>query len=142
MTHNAASVSPSTGPTMTVPVHEEQLQVETHEVDTGRGVRISKRVTERPETVSRELWHEEIDVVRVPVNSIVAEPPQVRHEGDTMVVPVVEEVLVVEKRYRVKEEVHIKRRRQTEVHEATVPVKAEELTVERFDSSPSQPEKH
>ena len=142
MTHNAAAGPPSTGPTITVPVHEEQLQVETHEVDTGRGVRISKHVTERLETVCRELWHEEIDVERVPVDSIVAELPQVRHDGDTMVVPVVEEVLVVEKRYRIKEEVHIKRRRQMEVHEAAVPVKAEELTVERFDTPPSQPENH
>lgn len=125
--------------TITVPVREEQLHVQTHEVETGR-VRIHKHVNERAETVRRELWHDEVDVERVPVNRIVAELPQVRHEGDTMVIPVVEEVLVVEKRYRIKEEVHIRRRREAETHEATLPLKAEELTIERFDTSLNQPE--
>ncbi len=134
MKRNDPSATASAGAAIRVPVHEEQLHVETHEVDTGRGVRLHKQVTERPETVRRELWHEQIDVVRVPVNSIVAEPPQVRHEGDTMIVPVVEEVLVVEKRYRIKEEVHVKRRRQAETHEAQVTLKAEEVTIERFDN--------
>jgi uncharacterized protein (TIGR02271 family) len=134
-----ASASLGADTAITVPVHEERLRVETQEIDTGRGVRIHKHVAERPETVRQELWHEQIDVERVAVNSIVAELPQVRHEDDTMIVPVVEEVLVVEKRYRIKEEVRIRRRREAEVHEATLPLKSEELTIERFDS-PTQPD--
>jgi len=139
MKHSDAFAPASTDAAITVPVHEERLHVETHEVDTGRGVRVHKHVAEQPETVRQELWHEQIDVERVPLDSVVAVLPQVRHEGDTMIVPVVEEVLVVEKRYRIKEEVHIRRRRTAEMHEATVPLKSEELTIERFDNA-TQPD--
>lgn len=136
-----ASASLSADAAIAVPVHQETLHVETREVDTGSGVRLHKHVTERPETVRQELWHEQIDVERVALNSIVAELPQARQEGDTMIVPVVEEVLVVEKRYRIKEEVHIRRRRTAEMHEATLPLKSEELTIERFEP-PAPPGNH
>lgn len=123
---------------VTIPVHEERVQVETYEVETGRGVRVHKRVSERPEHVLRDLWHDEVDVQRVPVDRIVAEAPATRYEGDTLVVPVLEEVLVVEKRYRIKEELRITRSRHKERHAATVPVRTEDVTVERFDDNSPQ----
>jgi hypothetical protein len=57
------------------------------------------------------LYTEEADVRRVPVNRIVTEVPQTRQEGEVTIVPVLEEVLVVEKRLLLKEEIHIVRRR-------------------------------
>ncbi|SFU39547.1 YsnF/AvaK domain-containing protein [Pseudoduganella namucuonensis] len=140
MTRNSApdpACPPGEG-TVTIPVHEEQLRVETFEVETGRGVRVQKRVSERPQQVTRELWHDEVEVLRVPVDRVVAEAPATRYEGDTLVVPVLEEVLVVEKRYRIKEELRITRSRHKEKHAATVPVRTEDVTVERFDDNPPQ----
>ena len=60
---------------------------------------------------SDSLFSEEADVRRVPVNRVITEIPQTRQEGDVTIVPVVEEVLVVEKRLLLKEEIHIERKR-------------------------------
>lgn len=126
--------------TISVPLHREELRVSTTVVDSGAGVRVHKRVTEREQTIDQPLWHDELDVQRVAVGQMVApgDLPATRYEGDTLVVPVLEEVLVVEKRYRIKEELHITRVRRQHVHVETVRLKSEELTVERFgDGTPA-----
>jgi uncharacterized protein (TIGR02271 family) len=70
-------------------------------------------------------------VERVPVGRVVEAAPQVRSEGDTMVVPVLEEVLVVEKRLMLKEEVRITLRRVAETSQQRVTLRSEEVVVER-----------
>jgi stress response protein YsnF len=70
-------------------------------------VRISKRVRERKETIEDAGYHEEVKVERVPINKDVKKPPKIRAEGNTTVVPVLEEVLVVEKKIILREEVRI-----------------------------------
>jgi len=127
-----------------IPVLEEQLEVGTRLVDTGRGVRIHKTVSEQAVTIDERLARDEVDVRHVPVDRIVAleEAPATRYEGDTLVVPVLEEVLVVERRLRIKEELHITRVRHEEHYHDTVPLKAEQVVVERFDDAglpPSEP---
>jgi uncharacterized protein (TIGR02271 family) len=127
-----------------IPVIAEQLDVDTRVVETGRGVRIHKTVSEQAVTIDERLARDEVDVRHVPVDRIVAldEAPATRYEGDTLVVPVLEEVLVVERRLRIKEELHITRVRHEEHYQDTVPLKAEQVVVERFDDaglSPSKP---
>jgi hypothetical protein len=46
---------------------------------------------------------------------------------------VLEEVLVVERRLRIKEELHITRIRREERHVESVLLKSEQVSVERFD---------
>jgi uncharacterized protein (TIGR02271 family) len=121
------------GEPVTLPVYQEQLHVGTRLADTGRGVRVHKRVRSHPHQVDQTLWRDELDVRHVPVDRVVSAPPAARYEGDTFIVPVLEEVLVVEKRYRIKEELHITRLRQASRHQQTVPLRAEHVTVERFD---------
>lgn len=124
-----------------IPVVEEQLEVGTRVVDTGRGVRIHKTVSENLVTVDERLAHDEVEVRHVPVDRIVTleDAPATRHEGDTLVVPVLEEVLVVERRLRIKEELHITRVRREERYQETVPLKAERIQVERFDEASKPP---
>jgi uncharacterized protein (TIGR02271 family) len=113
-----------------VPVVEEELRVGKRVVEAGR-VRVTKRVREREELVDEPLVREEYEVERVPVNVFVDEPVGPRQEGDTLVVPVLEEVLVVEKRLLVREELRITRR-QTERRETRrVTLLGEEVSVER-----------
>jgi len=119
--------------TITVPVSREEVEVTTRVVDTGRGVRVSKTVTEHPEEIRETLWQEEVDVRRVPVDRVVAEAPPSRYEGDVLVVPVLEEILVIEKRYRIREELHITRVRKQHEHSQTVPLKTEDVRIEAFD---------
>jgi len=118
-----------------IPVVEEQLTVGTRVVETGRGVRIHKSVSEQPVIIDERLARDEMQVERVPVDRIVAleEPPVTRYEGDTLVVPVFEEVLVVERRLRIKEELRITRVRHEERYQETVSLKTERVEIERFD---------
>lgn len=124
-----------------VPVMEEQLEVGTRVVDTGRGVRVHKSVSEQPVTIDERLGRDEVQVRHVPVDRIVPsdQAPVTRYEGDTLVVPVLEEVLVVERRLRIKEELHITRVRHEERYQDTVVLKSEQVHVERFDDAGKPP---
>jgi stress response protein YsnF len=128
---------------VTVPVIEEQIAVGTRTVDTGRGVRIHKTVSEQPVTIDEELLRDEVEVRHVPVDRLVGadEALATRYEGDTLIVPIVEEVLVVERRLRLKEELHITRHRRPQRHAETVILKSEQVSVERFDGADSAPQK-
>lgn len=121
-----------------VPVHQEELKVGMRTVDTGRGVRVRKTVDEHEQRIEETLMHDEIDVRHVPVDKIVAlsEAPASRYEGDTLIVPILEEILVVEKRLRIKEEIHITRSKRPQRFSETVPLKSETVSVERFHDGP------
>lgn len=119
---------------MRVQVQREELDVRKQLVDTGAGVRVHKTVHEVPARVDETLWHDELQVERIPVDRLVApgDAPAARYEGDTLVVPVLEEVLVVEKRCRIKEELRITRQRRERQHVQSVGLRHEEVAVERF----------
>ena len=127
----------STQEDLRIPVVEEQLTVGTRVVETGRGVRIHKTISEQPVVIDERLARDEMEIERVPVDRIVAleDKPATRYEGDTLVVPVFEEVLVVERRLRIKEELRITRIRHEERYQDTVSLKAEQVEVERFDDA-------
>ena len=69
-------------------------------------------------------------------------PLPIRREGDTIIIPIVEEVLVVEKRLSLKEEIHITRYTRTERHQERVTLHREEAQVEQLDKHghPAPPE--
>lgn len=115
-----------------VPLVAETLRVTKETVVTG-GVRLTKRVTEHEETVDEALLREDVQVERVAINQMVAEAPPMRQEGDTLIVPILEEVLVVEKRLMLKEEVRITRTH-TVVHQPQgVTLRSEEAVIEEID---------
>lgn len=118
-----------------IPVIQEELQVGKRTIDTGRGVRLHKSVEQRVEQVDQPLLREEFVVEHVPVGRVIGEGelPQTRYEGETLVMPVLEEVLVVHKQLLLKEEVRVTRRRQ-QVHEPQqVVLRSEQVKVERFE---------
>jgi uncharacterized protein (TIGR02271 family) len=124
-------------PTLVVPVVAEELKVEKRQVETGK-VRISKRVREHEEIVDEPLMREEVHVERIPINRMVDGAVPIRYEGETMIVPILEEVMVVEKRLMLKEELHISKR-QTEVHNPQrITLRAEEATIDRFNPQEEQ----
>lgn len=117
------------------PVVQEEAHVDKRVVDTGRGVRIHKTVSEREQIWDEPLSRDEMVVEHVPVGRLVAESevPQMHYEGDTLVLPVLEEVLVVQKQLRLKEEVRVTRRREQVRQPQSVLLRSEQVTVERFD---------
>lgn len=120
-------------PPIVIPVAEEQLRVGKQRVESGKVV-VRKVVREHEEEVRVPLVSEEVEVERVAVNRYLDKPVDIRQEGDVTIVPVFEEVVVVEKRLLLKEELHVRRRRKETQHTQTVTVRAEEVRVERADS--------
>ena len=118
------------GEKLVVPVVHEVLDVQKRWVESGR-VRITKVVHEHEEVVDEPLLREEVEVERIAINRAVDGPVAVRHEGDVMIVPILEEVLVVEKRLMLKEELHIRRRRVEESQPQRIVLRTEEATVEQ-----------
>ena len=134
----ATTDSMAAGEQVVIPVVREEVSVGKREVETGR-VRLVKTVHEREEVVDEPLLREQVQVERVPINKVVQEPVSVRYEGDTLVIPVYEEVLVVEKRLLLKEEIHVHKTSSQERYTQRVPVREEQVTVSRADSSSASP---
>jgi stress response protein YsnF len=74
---------------------------------------------------------EAVEIERTAIGRPVEAMPAVREEGDTIVVPIVEEVLVVERRLMLKEEVRIRRVRSTQRHQERVTLRHQEAVVTR-----------
>jgi uncharacterized protein (TIGR02271 family) len=117
---------------LVVPVLAEALDVQTRRVETGR-VRLHKTVHTREVLVDEPLLREEVAIERVPVNRVVEGPIPVRYEGDTMIISVLEEVLVVDTRLLLKEEVRITTRRTERHAPERVTLRREDVAVERAD---------
>lgn len=127
----AAQADPQTaGEKIIIPVIEEAITVGKQVVEAGR-VRISKRISEHEELVDVPLFREEVRVERVPVNLFVEAVPQIRQEGDTMIIPVVEEQIVVQKKLLLVEELRV-RKEVIEHHQPqTVNVRKEQVEIKR-----------
>ncbi|HEX8380360.1 MAG TPA: YsnF/AvaK domain-containing protein [Allosphingosinicella sp.] len=117
-----------------IPLVEERLEVGKRQVESGR-VKVRVAVDTREEIVPAELRRDEVEVRRVPRNVAVTELPGVRLEGDTTIIPVVEEQIVVEKRLVLVEEIHVLRRTRTSVEEIPVVLRSERAEIERQESA-------
>jgi uncharacterized protein (TIGR02271 family) len=116
-----------------VPVREERVAVGKRTTTTGK-VRVTKTVRERTAVIDEPLAADVVAVERVPIGRFVEGPIPDRYEGQTLVVSVVEEVTVVEKRLRLKEELRITKRRVQRRRPQSVTLRSEEATVERVDA--------
>ena len=114
----------------TLPLVDEHLSVEKRKVETGR-VRISTIVDERQEWVRENLVREEISIERVRMDRLVDQPPRMRQDGDVLIIPLVEEVLVVEKKLMLREELRVRTRRHEDQIEQPVTLKSTRAVIER-----------
>jgi uncharacterized protein (TIGR02271 family) len=112
----------------------EELTVEKEAIETGR-VRVSKQTHAREVAVDEELLRENAEIETIPIGRQIFEMPSVRHEGDTTIVPIVEEILHTERRLILKEEVRITRRRTTEQFHDRVTLRYQEAVVTRVQSA-------
>lgn len=122
-----------------IPLYEEALSVGKRTVERG-AVRITTRVSEREETVEQALRSESVEVTRVPVGRPVDTVPEPRREGDVLIVPVIEEELVVTKRLVLREELHIRTRAEERTERVSVTLRSEDAVVTREEpTNPSHP---
>ena len=81
--------------------------------------------------LSRFFFQRALASSRVPIGKEVKVAPVQRTEGDVLIIPVIEEVLVVEKRLVLKEELRISRRTTREDIEVPVTIRKQRAVVER-----------
>ncbi len=90
------------------------------------------------------VLHDELQIEHVAIGHIVTpqDMPATRYDGDTLVVPIVEEVLVVEKRMLLKEEVRITKKQREQYASQTVVLRSVQVAIERFDEQHSPPSRN
>lgn len=115
---------------LVLPLLVEEIAVSRRKVEQGV-VRVATVTRTREQQVDEQLAREAVEVTRVPVGRIVETMPAVREEGDITIMPVVEEIVVVERRLLLKEEVHIRRIHTTERHQETITLREQEAVVTR-----------
>ena len=119
-----------------VPLVEEHLAIARRLIETGR-VRVHISTATEDALVRETLRGERLEVERIALGHEVATAPAVREEEDgaVLVVPVLEEVLVVERRLVLKEELRIRRIATTETVETTIPLRRQMASVERLSTA-------
>jgi uncharacterized protein (TIGR02271 family) len=117
---------------VTIPLFEEEVRIGKRRVETG-STKVSIKVDEHEQVIEQPLMRENLEVRHVPINRFIDAPAEVRTEGDVTIIPVMEEVLVVEKKLRLREEVHIRRCTETVKQAHKEKVRKEEAVVERTD---------
>ena len=113
--------------TLTLPLYAEALVVARRR--THSTVRVATVTHKHEQLVDEALTHERVEVEHVPIGRTVEAVPPVREEGDTTILSVVEEVVVVERRLVLKEEIRIRRLRSTEQHRETVLLRTQEAAI-------------
>ena len=103
-------------------------------METG-GAHIATVVREREEVVDVLRRHEEVTDERVTLNRTVEAPVAVCQEGDTLIIPLWEEVVVREKRLSVQEEIWITIRRIEEQTSQPATLRRAEVVVKRLGPS-------
>jgi uncharacterized protein (TIGR02271 family) len=115
-----------------IPLAQEELHVRKRTVATGK-VRVRTVVDTSERLVRETLKSERVEVTRIPVGKDIDAAPEVRVDGDTTIIPIVEEVLVVEKRLVLTEELHVRKIVDFENVEEPVSVRKQRGVVERVD---------
>ena len=95
-------------------------------------MRVSRVTHTHQQLVDELLEQEKIEVEHVPIGRQVEVMPSIRQEGDVTIIPVVEEVLKVERHLVLKEEVHIRRIKQTERYQESITLRRQEAEITRL----------
>lgn len=120
-------------PNRVIPVIEEQLQISKVWQETGR-VQVSKTVTEEAVDYNVPVNQEEVIMERKTINQYVDTAPAAsRYEGDTLIIPVLKEVLVVEKKLILVEELHIRKRTTEQTVSGTETLRKESVSLNRTE---------
>lgn len=117
-----------------IPVVHEHVVINKEIVETGK-VRVRKTVSEEEATVNIPVVQESYNIERVAVNKVFeTPPPAMRYEGDTIIIPVLREVVVVQKHYEVIEEVRLTRQTTETPFMQQITLRKEDVKVDRVQS--------
>ena len=119
-----------------IPLVAEEVRIDKAEVVTDR-LSVVTIVEEQALLVEETVERGALDVRRIPVERAVEIAPEPRQDGDTLIVSVVEERLVVKKCLFVIEEIHITRTSTTERISIPETVRTMRATVEHKPTTSS-----
>jgi uncharacterized protein (TIGR02271 family) len=125
-----SSIDESNDAAITIPLGSEDVELSKRVVQQAV-VRIQTKVREEERIIETRLLKDEITVERVELNLPIESPLEPRYEGEVLIIPVIEEVLVVRKQLVLKEELRITQRSVARPHAQAVLLRHEEATVER-----------
>jgi uncharacterized protein (TIGR02271 family) len=114
-----------------IPVIEEQLIIEKEVIESGK-IRIIKQVNNEEVISDVTLVKDDIEIERVSKNEFISAIPDIHYEGETMVIPVVKEVAVVEKRLMLVEQIRVTKRKTESVEQLHNVVRKENVTIENI----------
>jgi uncharacterized protein (TIGR02271 family) len=132
---------PADGTTMieeelVIPVMAEEVTIQIQQVERGK-VHIHKQVETREEVIDTSATYERVMVEHVPLNQYLdGEVPGVREEQGVLIIPVVEQVTIAEKRLLLREEVHVSRHRSTEIIPQTIGLRHEIVDIQQTQFEP------
>ncbi len=116
-----------------LPVLEERMTVAKRKVAAGK-IRVSTRTEFREEFAEIALDRNVVEVTRVAIGEIIDAAPEVRIEGDTTIVPVVEERFIIVKQLYLKEEIRIRNSVESKLTRTSVQLRQQTAAVERMDA--------
>jgi uncharacterized protein (TIGR02271 family) len=125
-----------------IPLAEETIAISKREVETGQ-VRVALTTDAEQMVVRETLRGRRVEVERIAVGRTLAEgeaAPQTREEGNTLVIPVVEETAVVVKRLVLREEVRLRFLPTEAPFEQEVTVRRQRAAVTRVPSVDPEPD--
>jgi uncharacterized protein (TIGR02271 family) len=111
-----------------IPLCSEELSISKRRLATRR-VQASAVTREREVAVKEILARETVEIERIPVGRPLDQLPEIRQEGDTLIIPVVEEVLKIERQLVLKEEIRIRRVRVSHTEHQRVKIRAQEVVI-------------
>ena len=113
-----------------IPLPVEEVSVSRREIKQAN-VQIALNTRTREQLIDEELTHVRVEIERFSIDQTVEAVPPIRQEGDITIIPVVEEVVIVERRLVLKEEVRVRRVSTKEQHQETVVLRQQEAVVTR-----------
>jgi uncharacterized protein (TIGR02271 family) len=124
-----------------IPVVEEYLNISKQVTDTGQFL-IQKQVEEKDVIADLSLTHDEVEIKRIEINRPVSNtPPAVRYEGNTMIISVLREELVVQRRLILAEEIHVTKKKKQHSVKEKMTIRKEKVNIKKTSDNGSNPDR-
>lgn len=119
----------------TLKLAEEQVEITKHRHVDAK-VELHRTTHSRDELLETELTRENVEILHIPRGEVVNDDslPQVRQEGDVLIIPVIEEEVEIIRRKVLKEEVHIIKHQATEKFRQSVTLRNQEVTITKDEN--------
>lgn len=115
-----------------IPVVEEEVVIGKKIIKKGT-VLIEKKIREEDNPVEMSVTSEVINIEHIPQNQIIDSRPDIRHEGGTIIIPVIKEIIV--KKLMLVEEIRITKEIRTDMVRNNITLKKEEVSISRKEQS-------